>query len=96
MIRFALLAMLALTGCEQVEHLRHVVDTVEVKVPVLERAEAPPELYREKIPASALPRWVAPSDPAASACLTKESEPLLKSLILRDTALLDGWESYSR
>lgn len=87
---------LILTGCGQADEPRHVVDTVEVKVPVLERAAAPKELYRTKLPSDQIPKWVAPSDPSASACVTKAGEPMLKSILLRDAAALDGWEAYGR
>lgn len=91
----ALVALLiALTACDT-PGIRHVVDAVEVKVPVVERAEAPKELWRSPIPASSLPYWIAPTDPKASACVSAENEPKLKSLLLGRESLLDGWEGYA-
>lgn len=85
---------LFLTGCNNVPGY-HVIDTVEVKVPVLERAIAPDELRREKVSNDELPRWVAPNDSTASVCIGGMSEPKLKTLLLGREALLDGWESYA-
>lgn len=90
------MALALLSGCSHPEAPRHVIDTVEVKVPVLERAQAPKELIRTKIPAAEIPRFIAPNNPAATVCVTKAGEPLLKSIILRDESLLDGWENYAR
>lgn len=87
----AILLIFLLSGCSQD---RHVVDTVEVKVPVIERAVAPAELFRPRT--TDIPIWVTPSNPAASVCVTGDGETKLKAILLRDESLLDGWEAYGR
>lgn len=89
----AILLIMVLSGCAD-QHTRHVVDTVEVKVPVLERAAAPAELFRHAQTPIPTPVWVSPQTAGASVCLTSEGEAQLKSLLLRDESLLDGWERY--
>lgn len=94
---FTLSLLLAVTACAPSEKTpRHVVDTVEVKVPVLERASAPKELYRSKLSGDELPLWIAPSDPRATVCVAHPGEVRLKRLLLRSESLLDGWEAYGR
>lgn len=90
-----LLAAILMSGCTD-PSIRHIVDTVSVNVPVIERASAPPELYRAKIETKYIPVWIAPNDPAASSCLSSANEPLLKNIVLRDESLLDAWEAYSK
>ena len=92
---FLLSFLLFLVACSNEQPVRHVVDTVDVNIPILERAAAPKELFRTKIPDDSIPRWVAPSDPAATACVTKSGEPMLKIIMLNRESLLDGWESYA-
>lgn len=88
--------IILMTGCDSRETIRHVVDTVNVSTPILERAAAPSELFRQKIPANELPLWVAPNDPRASSCLAAPAEQHLKKIVLRDESLLDAWEAYSK
>ncbi len=96
MNRILMITALLLAGCADKTVPRHVVDAVEVNVPVLERAEAPKELYRAPVARADLPRWVLPADPSATVCLPKMGEPLLKRLILNRESLLEGWEAYGR
>lgn len=90
------ICVMALAACDNSERIRHVVEPVEVNIPIIERATAPKELFRTKLPVEQIPRWVAPSDPAATACVTQAGEPMLKSILLRNESLLDGWEAYGR
>lgn len=93
---FMLSLLLLLVACSGDQATRHVVDTVEVNVPVLERAEAPKELYRSKLSSGEIPKWIAPSDPLASVCVGASDELRLKRLLLDRESLLDGWEAYGR
>lgn len=90
------LFLLLLVACGSNEAPRHVVDTVDVNIPILERAEAPKELYRTKVSSNELPKWLAPSDPLATVCVSAQGEPILKRLLLNRESLLDGWEAYGR
>ncbi len=89
----AVLMLLSLSACDHAP-MREIVDVIDIKIPILERAKAPEELYRVKLNENQIPLWVAPNNPAATTCLTKEGEPLLKSIIIRNESLLDGWEAY--
>jgi hypothetical protein len=91
-----IILIILMTGCDSRETIHHVVDTVSVNVPVIERASAPPELYRAKLETKYIPVWIAPNDPAASSCLSSANEPLLKNIVLRNESLLDAWEAYSK
>ena len=96
LILAGIVLIILMTGCDSRETIRHVVDTVSVNVPVIERAAAPPELYRAKLETKFVPVWIAPTDPSASSCLSTHNEMLLKNLIVRDESLLDAWEAYSK
>lgn len=94
---FAIIAIMTiaiLSGCAPRE-IRHVVDTVEVKVPVLEKsAPAPKELYRGALRADEIPVAIEPNDPAAVIAFDAENQKKLQKIIHRDESLLDGWEKY--
>jgi hypothetical protein len=96
MNRIMIAVFFILAGCGNKEMPHRVIDIVDVNVPILERATAPKELFRTKLPATSLPRWVAPTDPTATACIGQPGEVMLKSLMLNRESLLDGWESYAR
>lgn len=88
-------AVMLLAACADHDAPRHVVDTVDVSVAILERAHAPKELFRPPVQQTEIPQWVAPTDPSASTCVTGTGEALLKNLLLNCQARLDGWEAYA-
>lgn len=96
LIAATIMVLLLTFGCKSAEPVRHIVDPVEVQIPVLERAAAPEELIRPKITAEQLPLWIAPTDPSATVCTNRAGESKLKAIVLRDEALLFGWETYAR
>lgn len=84
-----LLALSILSGCEPTVIER----PVQVNVPVPVRVLPPAELTNPPAP-TALPQWVAPSNPAATSCLTAEGEQVLKGLVADSadrTKALKAW-----
>ena len=93
----AILAILLImvTACSSPVLPQSIIDTVDVSVPTLQRDEAPIELKRTPIDTSDLPEFVAPTNPAATSCLTGNSEPKMKGVILRDQKYLNAWEKWA-
>lgn len=88
------IAIMLLTGCSDKQQMIGPVRTVEVKVPFLEQKVPPAELLRTPIPADQLPEFVAPTNPAASSCLTPKGEPQIRSLFIDRESKLDAWEKW--
>lgn len=98
MKRLLFASIFLLAGCRDGLVTPHVdpVDTVEVKVPVMEKAPAPAELFRTKIAADSVPFWVVPSNPAATSCLTAKDEGKTQVLLSGRETMLDGWEAWAK
>lgn len=73
--------------------IERVVETVEVKTPVLVQRVPPPELLARL--QSPLPMFVPATDPQASSCLTPEGERLLRALIQDRLTRILGWETWA-
>lgn len=86
-----------LAGCGQKRipspQIVKVVETVEVKVPVLVQRMPPPELLAPLAPP--LPMFVAPSDPLASSALTIEGERLLRGMLEDLRRRIDEWKVWA-
>ncbi len=88
---FLAITLLVLGCSHQVETIRV---PVEVKVPIEHRV-LPPEEYTAPVANPVLPTWVAPTDAAASSCLTPEGERQLKALIAAERARQEGLHGWT-
>jgi len=71
-----------------------IVETVEVKIPVVEARVPPPELLVPLTPP--LPLFVAPGDSEASSALTAEGERLLRGLIEELLGRIEAWRAWAQ
>ena len=85
---------LVLAGCSTLPRPPAEIRTVEVKVPVPVRRDAPGELLTPLKP-GALPRFVSPADPKASSALTPDGERSLKEIIADLLARDAAWRAWA-
>ena len=87
------LPLVLLAGCASAPEI--VVKTVEIKVPVPVRVEAPAELLAPYRPTK-LPVFVQPAAPAASSALTADGEKALRAIIEDLTARDAAWRAWAQ
>ena len=85
----AILCLFALAACSPAPVPEPIVRTVEVKVPVIQYRTAPASLKRTPI---TMPKWIFPSDAAATSCVSIDGENLYKSYVIDRETRLDVWE----
>jgi hypothetical protein len=91
-IACAIFLVLVLVGCAVKEPIVKY-EMVEVKVPVVVRAVAPPELLA-RVNAER-PVFISPQDPTASSALDPAGEALLKRLLITLTDKHKGWVAWA-
>lgn len=93
----ALVASLAAAGCAgrrvPPPTVVKIVETVEVKVPVIQARTPPSELLASLRPP--LPSFVSPEDPLASSALTVEGERLLRGMIEELLGRIEAWQAWA-
>lgn len=91
----ALCVLLAGCGAKAVPpQIVRVVDTVEVKVPILVQRTPPAALLTPLQPP--LPVFVDPANPEASSALTAEGERLLRGLIEDLLGRIEAWRAWAQ
>lgn len=69
----------------------------EVRVPVYVAPEPPQALLEPVVPADEpLPRFLRPTAPEASLCLSPEGFVQLQRVLIYYTARVDAWETYAK
>ncbi len=89
-MRYVLLCVLLLTGCNEVKVIK---EPVEVRVPYPVIA-TPPDVLLEPLD-NKPPEFVSPDDPRATSALTPAGETKLKLFLNELRARLDGWRAWA-
>lgn len=89
----SILAIMILSACSKADLPQPIIDVVDTSIPVLQKDEAPKELFDRSIIKK--PVFVSPTNPAATSCLTAPGEGNLKDVILMQNGHLNAWEKWA-